>query len=166
MEKGRNEPTHKAMGPQQLDHWTWVVGPKFSLHDRKAMNLSRHYSLQQVEYRRNFIFCRNFPIHKLYQRSCDLGLFRLTADRLSQMFGFRLHKRLPGKLATVQEKIDHGHHVLRPPGAAKSPVSRSTTPACFASWKSCSIMALNPGGWRSRQIHETILSAYQLSPQS
>ena len=58
---------------QQLDHWTWVVGPKFSRHDRKAINLSRHYSLQQVEYCRNFIFRRNRPIHKLYERSCDLG---------------------------------------------------------------------------------------------
>jgi hypothetical protein len=98
---------------QQLDHWTWVVGSKFSRNERKAINLSRHYSLQPVEYCRNFVFRRHFPIHKLYQRSCDLGLFRLTADRLSQMFGFRLHERLPGKLATVLENIDHGHHGLR-----------------------------------------------------
>jgi hypothetical protein len=46
---------------QQLDHWTWVVGPKFSQKDRAAINLTRHYSLQQVEYCRNFIFRRNFP---------------------------------------------------------------------------------------------------------
>src|SRR5207302_1928678 len=75
--------------------------------------LNRHYSLQQVEYCRNFIFRRNFPIHKLFERSCDLGLFRLTADKLSQMFGFRLHKRLRGKLTTVLERMEHGHHVLR-----------------------------------------------------
>jgi hypothetical protein len=98
---------------KQLDHWTWVVGPKFSQKDRQAINLSHHYSLQQVEYCRNFIFRRNFPIHKLYERSCDLGLFRLTADKLSQMFGFRLHKRRRGKLATVLERMEHGHHVLR-----------------------------------------------------
>jgi hypothetical protein len=98
---------------QQLDHWTWVVGPKSSQKDREAINLSRHYSLQQIEYCRNFIFRRNFPIHKLFERSCDLGLFRLTADNLSQMFGFRLHKRIRGKLATVLERMEHGHHVLR-----------------------------------------------------
>jgi len=107
---------------QQLDHWTWVVGPKFSQKDPKAINLNRHYSLQQVEYCRNFVFRRNFPIHKLYERSCDLGLFRLTADKLSQMFGFRLHKRLRGNLTTVLEMIDHGHHVLRACG--KSAVLR------------------------------------------
>src|SRR5215472_5997370 len=98
---------------QQLDHWTWVVGPKFSPKDRAALHLTRHYSLPQVEYCRNFVFRRNFPIHKLFERSCDLGLFRLTAHKLSQLFGFRLHQRIRGKLATVLERMDHGHHVLR-----------------------------------------------------
>src|SRR3984893_13904793 len=48
----------------RLDYWTLIVGPKFSKKDRQAINLSRHYSLQQVEYCRNLIFRRNFPIHK------------------------------------------------------------------------------------------------------
>jgi len=61
--------------------------------------------------RRNFVFRRNFPIHKLFERSCDPGLFCLTADKLSQLFGFRLHKRIRGKLATVLDRMDHGHHV-------------------------------------------------------
>src|SRR5438034_9696242 len=52
---------------QQLDHWTGVVGPKFSQNDRAAINLSRHYSLQHVEYCRNFIFRRNFTIHQLFE---------------------------------------------------------------------------------------------------
>lgn len=98
---------------KRLDYWTWLVGPKFSKKDREAINLSRHYSIQQVEYCQNLIFRRNFPIHKLFERSCDIGLFRLTADKVSQVFGFRLHKRLRGKLQSVLEKIDHGHHVLR-----------------------------------------------------
>jgi hypothetical protein len=38
-----------------------------------------------------------FPIHKLFQRSRGLGLFRLTADKLAEMFGFRLHKRMRGQ---------------------------------------------------------------------
>src|SRR5947209_9676851 len=98
---------------QQLDHWTGVVGPKFSQKDRAAINLSRHYSLQQVEYCRNFIFRRNFPIHKLFERSCDLGLFRLTAHKISEIFGQRLHRKMSGKLATVIDQIEHGHHVYR-----------------------------------------------------
>jgi hypothetical protein len=40
----------------RLEYWTLVVGPKFSKKDRQAINLGRHYSLQQVEYCRNPIF--------------------------------------------------------------------------------------------------------------
>jgi hypothetical protein len=105
-----------------LEPWTWVVRPKFSQKDRAAINLSPHFSLQQIEYCRNFVFRRNFAIHKLFERSCDLGLFRLTADKLSQMFGFRLHKTMRGKLSTVLERMDHGHHVLR--ACAKNAVLR------------------------------------------
>jgi hypothetical protein len=107
---------------KQLDYWTWLLGPKFSLKDRLAINLGRHYSLQQVEYCRNFVFRRNFPIHKLFERSCDLGLLRLTADKISQVFGFRLSRRTRGKLSTVLERLDHGHHVLR--ACAKNAVLR------------------------------------------
>src|SRR5438046_10141039 len=38
------------------------------------------------------------------------------------MFGFRLHKRLRGKLTTVLERMEHGHHVLR--ACAKNAVLR------------------------------------------
>jgi hypothetical protein len=226
-----------------LDHWTWVVGPKFSQKDREAINLSRHYSLQQIEYCRNFIFRRNFPIHKLFERSCDLGRFRLTADKLSQMFGFRLHKRMRGKLATVLERMDHGHHVLRACGknavlrmdekfttflrlevlsnnlkdfglkksldnletvrqtlatvtdrftefeaqaldvhvdfplfqrlALPIPSGNTTIPGIkIQDTRMLRLMEVllhrgtQLGGWRSRQIHEAILSAFQLTPEN
>src|SRR5467141_2863591 len=106
----------------RLDYWTLIVGPKFSKKDRQAINLGRYYSLQQVEYCRNFIFRRNFPIHKLFERSCDLGLLRLSADRIAQVFGWRVHKRLRGKLSSMLERTEHGHHVLR--AYAKSAVMR------------------------------------------
>jgi hypothetical protein len=97
----------------RLDYWTLVLGPKFSKKDRTAIKLRRAYSLNQVEYCRNFIFRRHFPIHKIFERSCELGVFRLTADVITQIFGVRKHKRLRGKLHTMLEKLDHGHHVLR-----------------------------------------------------
>jgi hypothetical protein len=97
----------------RLDYWTLVLGPKFSKKDRTAIALRRHSSLNQVEYCRNFLFRRNFPIHKLFQRSAELGVFCLTADQISQIFGLRKHKRLRGKLHSMLEKLDHGHHVLR-----------------------------------------------------
>jgi len=69
--------------------------------------------MQQVEYCRNLIFRRTFPIHKLFERSCDIGLLRMIPDKITQIFGFRLHKKLRGKLQTVLEKVEHGHHVFR-----------------------------------------------------
>src|SRR5216684_2910901 len=98
---------------QRLDYWTLVLGPKFSMKDRTAINLRRAYSLNQVEYCRNFIFRRSFPIHQIFERSCELGVFRLTADVVTQIFGVRKHKRLRGKLHTMLDKLDHGHHVWR-----------------------------------------------------
>jgi hypothetical protein len=98
---------------QRLEYWTLVLGPKFSKKDRAAINLRRAYSLNQVEYCRNVVFRRHFPIHKIFERSCELGVFRLTADVVTQIFGVRKHKRLRGKLHTMLEKVDHGHHVLR-----------------------------------------------------
>lgn len=98
---------------KRLDYWTLIVGPKFSQADRRAINLKRHYSIQQVEYCRNLIFRRNSPIHKLFERSCDLSLLRLVPDKITQIFGFRIYKRWRGKLQSVLEKIDHGHHVFR-----------------------------------------------------
>ena len=77
---------------KRLDYWTLVLGPKFSRKDRAAIPRRREYSLNQVEYPartrtpgcRNFLFRRNFPIHKIFERSCELGLFRLTAGKIVQ----------------------------------------------------------------------------------
>jgi hypothetical protein len=77
------------------------------------VNLRRDYSINQIEYCRNFIFKRHFPIHKIFEHSCEMGLFRLAADKVAYIFGVRVSKRLRGKLHGVLEKLDHGHHVLR-----------------------------------------------------
>jgi hypothetical protein len=98
---------------ERLDYWTLILGPKFSVKERQRINLSRFYSISQIEYCRNFIFKRNFPIHKLFERSCELGLWRLTSHKISDIFGQRLHRRISGKLATVIDQIEHGHHVFR-----------------------------------------------------
>ena len=98
---------------KQLDYWTLILGPKFSQKEREKMSLSRFYAIAQIEYCRNFIFKRHFPIHKIFERSCEIGLWRLTANRISEIFGVRLNKRLHGKLATVIDQIEHGHHVFR-----------------------------------------------------
>jgi len=98
---------------QRLEHWTLVLGPKFSHRERAAMNLRRFYAVRQVEYCRNFIFKRHFPIHRLFERSCELGLWRLTAHQISEIFGTRITRQLRGKLHTTLEQMEHGHHIFR-----------------------------------------------------
>jgi hypothetical protein len=48
-----------------LDYWTLILGPKFSPKERKQLNLSRFYAIAQIEYCRNFIFKRHFPISRI-----------------------------------------------------------------------------------------------------
>ena len=98
---------------KRLDYWTIALGPKFSAHERSAMNLERRYSLAQVEYCRNFIFRSTFPIRKLFTRSCELGIWTMTADKLKNILGQRVNRKLRGKLQTVLEKMDHGFYVFR-----------------------------------------------------
>ena len=97
----------------RLEYWTLVLGPKFSERERKAMKLRRFYSIQQIEFCRNFVFKRNFPIHKIFERSCEMGLWEITANKISEVFGRRITKKLKGKLYTTLEQIEHGHHVFR-----------------------------------------------------
>jgi hypothetical protein len=78
---------------KQLDYWTLILGPKFSKKEREQMSLSRFYAIAQIEYCRNFIFKRHFPIHKIFERSCEIGLWRLTANRISEIFGVRFDKK-------------------------------------------------------------------------
>jgi hypothetical protein len=98
---------------KRLEHWTLILGPKFSPREKAAMNLDRFYAVHQVEYCRNFIFKRNFPIHKIFERSCEFGIWRMTADKISEVFGSRVTKKLKGKLSTTLEQIEHGHHIFR-----------------------------------------------------
>jgi hypothetical protein len=59
------------------------------------------------------VFKRNWPIRHIFERCCELSLYSFTADRIGQLFGHRITRRLHGKLQTVLEKIEHGRHVFR-----------------------------------------------------
>ena len=77
------------------------------------MDLSRYYFISQVEHAQNIIFKRNRPIHSIFERSCDLGLIRITTARIANIFGWRITKRTKGMHQVVLVQMDHGHHVLR-----------------------------------------------------
>jgi hypothetical protein len=100
---------------QRIDYWALILGPKFSTRERAAcVGLHRVYAGMQIEYCRNFIFKRHWPIRSIFQRSCELGLYLLTADRIAVLFGQqRLLKTISGKWQNVLERIDHGQQVFR-----------------------------------------------------
>jgi hypothetical protein len=98
---------------KRLEYWTLLLGPKFSKRERALMNLRRFYAVSQIEYCRNFIFKRNFSIHRIFERGCEIGLWRMTANKIAEVFGQRLTRKLKGKLNTVLEQIEHGHHIFR-----------------------------------------------------
>src|SRR4029077_17433560 len=98
---------------QRLDYWTLILGPKFSPKERTRLSLSRFSAIAQIEYCRNFIFKRHFPIHKLFNRSCELGLWRLTGDKIAAIFGTRVNRRVRGKLPPILARGEDGPHVFR-----------------------------------------------------
>ena len=98
---------------ERLDYWTFILGPKFARHERDSMDLRRYYYLSQVEYAQNIVFKRNHPIHSIFERSCDLGLARITPQRIAHIFGWRIIRRTKGKHQVVLDQMEHGHHVLR-----------------------------------------------------
>ena len=98
---------------KRLNYWTTALGPKFSKRDRRAAKLERSYYVHQVEYCQNFIFKRHHPIRKIFERSCELGLWRMTGERIWRAFGRGHRDRINGKLQTIMESIEHGQHVFR-----------------------------------------------------
>src|SRR2546428_7004642 len=72
----------------RLDYWAAVLAPKFSQRERQQVgSLRRQWFVQQAEYCLNWVFGAHRRLRQLFERSCELSLLRLSADRLSQLFG-------------------------------------------------------------------------------
>jgi hypothetical protein len=98
---------------ERLHYWTFLLGPKFAKHEREGIDLRRYYYINQIEYAQNIVFKRNHPIHSIFERSCDLGLARITTQRIANIFGWRITQRTKGKHQVVLDQMEHGHHILR-----------------------------------------------------
>ncbi len=80
---------------------------------------------------RNFVFRRGFPIHKIFGRCCEPELLRLSADKVTRIFGWPARQRISGKRQTVLQKIEQGQHVLRA-------YSNSAVPRMYQKWTTLS----------------------------
>lgn len=98
---------------KRLNYWTFAIGPKFTSRDRRSARLERSYYLHQVEYCLNFVFRRNHPIRKVFERSCELSLWRMTGEKIWRAFGRGHRDRIKGRLQTIMDGIEHGQHVFR-----------------------------------------------------
>src|SRR4029077_2090209 len=56
------------------------------------MNLSRFYAIAQIEYCRNLSSNGTSRSTRSSSEAAEIGLWRLTANRISAIFGVRLHK--------------------------------------------------------------------------
>jgi hypothetical protein len=98
----------------RLDYWIFMLGPKFSQKERRLNpGLRRRYSVNQIEYCRNFIFKQSFPLRSLFQRCSELGLHSLSGARLVNLWGYRIHRRFSGKLQNVFEGVNRGTTIFR-----------------------------------------------------
>ena len=98
----------------RIQYWAFTLGPKFSKAQQHAAGgLRRLYAISQIELCHNVIFKRDWPIKSIFERSCELGLHLLSADRIAKLFGQQVTRRLSGKLQTVVERLEKGHFVLR-----------------------------------------------------
>ena len=112
---------------ERLDYWTFILGPKFS--SRTSGNVSaRFYAIAQIEYCRNFIFKRHFPIHKIFERGCDLALWRLTAHKISEIFGVRLTRN---SKANCHPSRNSNTAIMFSAPTARTPLSSSTKSSPF-----------------------------------
>lgn len=98
----------------RLDYWAWVLGPKFSQPERQQLGpLRRQWYIQQAEYCLNWVFGAQRRLRQLFERSCELSLLRLSADRLSQLFGAHRRRRIQGKWQVVLERLPQAQHAFR-----------------------------------------------------
>jgi hypothetical protein len=142
------------------------------------MNLSRLYASLRSNTAAISSSSVTSPIHKIFDRSCEIGRWRLTANRISEIFRVRLSKRLRGKLATAIDQIQHGHHVFRAYWKNGFPLlQRLALPVTIGAVRYLGItihdtrmirleVLLYGGntvnGWTATQIHEAVLATFSM----
>ena len=119
-----------AVIQRRLNYWTMVLGPKFGRRDRQAAKLERSYYVHQVEYCYNFVFRSNHPIRRIFERSCELGLWRVHGERIWRFFGRGHRDRIKGKLQTIMEQLEQS------PSLRDTPSFLHASSSASLSWNS------------------------------
>jgi len=95
---GRRRQAEPEIIRKRLDYWTLILAKVLRQGTQAAQSLTL-LAIAQIEYCRNFIFSGNFPIHKLFERSCELGLWAADRRQDRRDLCMRLNRNMRGKLA-------------------------------------------------------------------
>ena len=97
---------------KRLDYWTLILGPKFSTKERSQLNLT-HLCDRPDRVLPQLHLQAQLSHPQAVRTQLRIRLWRLTADKIAEIFGTRLNRTMRGELATVIDRIEHGHHVFR-----------------------------------------------------
>ena len=70
-------------------------------------DLCKRFHKDEIEYSRNFV------IHKIFERRCEIGLCRLSANRILELFDVRFTEQLRSNLGGAVDQTEHSHQVFR-----------------------------------------------------
>ena len=97
---------------KRLDYWTFLLGPKFSPRSE-----SRSTCRASMPSRRSSTAATSSSSATFPSTSCSSAAANSACAahrRQDCRSGTRLHRRMRGKLATIIDQIEHGHHVFAP----------------------------------------------------
>ena len=92
--------------------WLACLTPFFKESERKEAGCQHRLFFSQVEYCDNLIFSRRAAVDELSQRLLDANRTIGQPNKISIIFGRKVHKTHAGKLQTVIEDLDLPHPVI------------------------------------------------------
>jgi hypothetical protein len=93
--------------------WLAQLIPFFTERERQQGAVEHRLFFSQIEYCDNLIFSRRAAVDELSQRLMDANRTIGQPNKISVIFGRKVHKNYAGKLKTVIEALDLPHPVIR-----------------------------------------------------
>ena len=93
--------------------WLAQLTPFFTERERKQAGVEHRLFFSQIEYCDNLIFSRRAAVDELSQRLLDANRTIGQPNKISVIFGRKVHKSHAGKLQTVIEDLDLPNPVIR-----------------------------------------------------
>jgi hypothetical protein len=143
---------------KQLDYWTLIVEPKFSKKERAQVNLSRFYAISQNELVSNNL--HDFGLKKgLDHLDAVRKRFQVITDRFAdfQAQSLNVHVDFP-LLQRVALPITIG--------SVRFPGIKIHDQRIIRLLEVLLHNGSTVGGWTAKQIHQAVLTAFQLSANS